>query len=121
MAFKVLQTNVTKYSKLTRLMDYIEKDAFGHPHTYVLSYSQLKEQYEANVRLTDEDFLKNIVQILHNVCIISHLKEIPAYQLVSDEGLIHQMVHFIQFDFWNVDSPQLASVREMYKNLMRLA
>jgi len=74
-------------------MDYKIIDIDGQNKTFNLSYQELKEKYLYFNSLNEETFFKEIPKILHLVCIISFLKEIPAYCLVADECLIHELVH----------------------------
>lgn len=62
---------------------------------YILSYSDLKTDYLDYVSMPDDQFFNDIPKVLHFVCVVSYLKEIPSNILVSDEGIIHQLVHLL--------------------------
>jgi hypothetical protein len=55
---------------------------------FKLSYSELKEEYYKYASMCNEDFIANASKVLHLVCIIAYLKEIPNYLLLADTGLI---------------------------------
>lgn len=74
-------------------MEYIVSDINNNRLTFDFSYQQLKEEYNKIMDLDEKIFFKQLPKILHLVCIISFLKEIPAYILLSDEGLIHEISH----------------------------
>lgn len=74
-------------------MDYIVQDINGNKHTYYLSYEQLKEQFHKFSSMSDSEFFDNVPKILHFVCIVSFLKEIPSSVLLSDNGLLHELIH----------------------------
>jgi hypothetical protein len=81
---------------------------------YILHYSDLKEDYLRYKGMTDKQFLKSLVPALHFVCIVSYLKEAPAYVLLSDEGLIHQMVHLLDKNTKSTVLPKLKEIREQF-------
>ena len=63
--------------------------------TYSVSYNELKEEYEKILLYSDTQFLENIVEVLHTTCIIAYFKELPNICLVSDEGIIHLLIHLL--------------------------
>lgn len=75
------------------MIEYKIQDIYGQDKIFYLSYQELKEKYLYFNSLNEEEFFKEIPKILHLVCIISYLKEIPSYCLVADECLIHELVH----------------------------
>ena len=77
------------------MIEYKIQDIYGQDKIFYLSYQELKEKYLYFNSLNEEEFFKEIPKILHLVCIISYLKEIPSYCLVADECLIHELIHCI--------------------------
>ncbi|MFL6228423.1 MAG: hypothetical protein ACJ741_06555 [Pyrinomonadaceae bacterium] len=88
---------------------------------YVLSYPDLKEDFERYAAMTDDEFLNNLVPALHFVCVVCYFKQLPGYMLTSDEGLIHQMVHLLDGKTRRTALGRLAEIREMFAAVCRLA
>lgn len=63
--------------------------------TFSFNYQELKEEYEKICEYTPQQFLDNVVEILHFTCFISYIKNTPSYILLNDKGLIHELVHLI--------------------------
>jgi hypothetical protein len=66
--------------------------------TFSVSYQELKAKYLSLKNLSDEEFFRDIPDVLHFVCIVCFLKETPSYLLLSDTGLIHQLTHLMCLD-----------------------
>ncbi|CAN5205884.1 hypothetical protein BH09PAT1_BH09PAT1_6350 [soil metagenome] len=94
-------------------------------HRYEFSYPELKDDYENYISMTNTKFFSEIPKVLHFICIVSYVKQIPSYVLLSDEGLIHQLVHLI--DEQTKDEPLVnnnrvkRSIRKDFKVLCKLA
>lgn len=86
---------------------------------YYLSYNNLQERYLEVVNYTDEQFKTNIIEILHLACIISYFKELPAECTISDEGIIHQLVHLMHIP--NEPLIDLTEIRNQFNTLLKLA
>ncbi len=71
-------------------MEYLVNDK-----KYLFSYSELKEDYVKYISMSDAKFFSDIPKVLHFVCIVAYIKETPTYILMSDEGLVHQLVHLM--------------------------
>lgn len=86
---------------------------------YHLSYQELKEDYARFLRMSDAEFLQNLLHAMHFACVVSYLKELPAEGLVSDQGLLHEMIHVLLF---GVDSPDvdLTALRAQFEELLIL-
>lgn len=82
---------------------------------FSLSYSSLREDYLRYTMMPDDEFLANVVDILHFACVVCFVKEVPTYRTLSDTGVIHELVHLLptasgtttplgeirqQFDLW---------------------
>lgn len=95
-------------------------------HTYSFSYSELKRQYQKYVDLTDEEFMADLPHILHFTVFVCWFKQLQARDLLSDIGLIHELVHLLTLDNYadGVDEEQgtsLGSIRAMFNETCRLA
>lgn len=62
---------------------------------YHLSYSELKDAYFTYKNMSNAEFFKDIPKLLHLICIICYMKEVPSDILLIDDGLIHQLVHLL--------------------------
>lgn len=62
---------------------------------FTLSYSSLREDYLRYTMLSDGEFLANITSILHFACVVCYLKEAPTNVVLSDLGIIHELVHLL--------------------------
>lgn len=76
--------------------------------SYSFNYQELKEQYEQIASFTDIEFWNKAAEILHFVCFVGFIKNIPSYILLNDKGLIHELVHIIHLnDFLLIDIEEL--------------
>lgn len=62
---------------------------------YSLSYQSLRDDYVRYSLMSDEEFLGNIVNVLHFACVTCWLKEMNSQHVLSDEGIIHELVHLL--------------------------
>ncbi len=86
-------------------------------HKFNLNYSQLKEDFEDYSNLPDEQFIAKIPEILHFICILSYLKELPAICLVGDTSLMHELIHILN----GIETVQtLKEIRKLFDILMEL-
>lgn len=86
---------------------------------YLLSYSELREEYVRHIEMTDEEFMKNLPSALHLACVICFLKETPSYIVLSDKGVIHQLAHLLHLGDTPLDP--LYEVRALFKESLNLA
>ena len=91
----------------------------GGEYSYILKYSELKEQYIKHVNMSDEEFLKNLPSALHTACIICFLKEIPTYVCLIDEGIIHELTHLLHIP--EDCEKDLKRIRKLFKKQLKLA
>lgn len=74
----------------------ISYDPDSHPDGhYLLSYSSLREDYLRYTMMSDDEFIADLLNILHFTCITCWLKEKQTQYLLGDTGLIHEMVHLL--------------------------
>lgn len=80
---------------------------------YSLSYKQLREHHTRFCGLSDEEFMNELPSALHLATVICYLKELPTYNVLSDKGIIHQLVHLLE----QPDEPtnDLQEIRQQYQ------
>jgi hypothetical protein len=96
-------------------MDYYSRSG----NRYSFSYKELKEKYEEIVNMTNKEFLNSLPSILHFACFVSFIKEIPSYNLLDDEGIIHELVHLL--DIPECCNKNLKSIRKTFKEQLKLS
>ena len=74
-------------------MEYILDDK-----KFSFSYKQLKEQYLKFKEMSEEEFFSDIPRLLHFACFIGWIKELGNDCLISDVGIIHELVHLLEKD-----------------------
>ncbi len=85
---------------------------------YKLSYKELREKYREICSLSLNSFLAKLPEVLHLVCIISYLKEIPNEYLVGDESLIHNIAHLMHIP--NEDLVCAEKIKKQFEKEMKL-
>lgn len=85
---------------------------------YEFSYVTMKEFYDKHVAMTDEEFLENLHSALHLACFICWFKEIPAYDCLSDKGIIHELTHLLHIP--NEPLIVLEDIRKLFKEQLKL-
>lgn len=96
------------------MIEYIIEDRH-----YMLSYQELKEHYNKFKNMSDADFKSNIVDVLHLICIVGYLKEVPSHVLLCDIGLIHEIVHLMKGE--QEYGVNFKSIRAMFNQWMELS
>lgn len=86
---------------------------------YNLSYSDLKEKYITFKNMSDQEFKENLPDAAHLACIICYLKEIPSYNCISDEGIIHELIHLMTCP--NEPVVDLQEIRELFNKQLELS
>lgn len=82
----------------------------GH---YVISYSSLREDYQRYSSMCDEEFRKSLIQVLHFACVCCWFKEKQTQYILSDTGIIHELVHLLE-GFYQGNDVQFHKIREMF-------
>lgn len=85
--------------------------------TYSLSYMELKDHYTTFCEMSDEEFKTKLSSAAHLACIICFLKEIPTSSCLSDEGIVHQLIHLMDT---NDPIINLQQIRELFKKDLEL-
>lgn len=62
---------------------------------YGFSYQQLREDYRRFTLMSDEEFLKNLLDILHFTVFVAYVKELQTQWTCSDTGVIHELIHLL--------------------------
>lgn len=87
---------------------------------YAFSYQDARKSYQHFCSLSDEDFLADLPAALHLACFICFIKEVPTWECLSDQGIVHELAHLIQHGPTG-SSSGLAAVREQFKTVLELA
>ena len=88
---------------------------------YSLDYSSLRDDYWKYKNMSDEDFIENIVDILHFCCVVSYLKQLSAEVVLIDNGIIHELIHLLAEDTRNDALYRLKKIRLLFNKVMELA
>lgn len=100
----------------TTLMEYILDDK-----KFTWSYAELRDTYRVFVNMSDEEFLDDLPAAIHFACFVCFVKEVPSYICLSDTGIVHELVHVLQFGVHGSTDFNLASVRKLFKQQLKLA
>ena len=61
--------------------------------TYVYDANLLEFQYETFKKMSNKEFVENIIDALHYACYVSWLNKLNTDQTLADNGIIHELVH----------------------------
>jgi len=86
---------------------------------YHFSYTELKDEYKRLSGLSDNKFFTNLSKLLHFTIFVSYLKEIPADCLLSDDGIIHELVHLLNKE--TRDDVNKKRLRENWNKILKLS
>lgn len=62
---------------------------------YGFSYQQLRDDYLRFVMMSDDEFLGNLLDILHFACFVCYIKENSTQSVLADTGVIHELIHLL--------------------------
>jgi len=99
-------------------MRYIDVSYDGQKFEYDFSYRECRDLYLKYCRLSDSEFLDKLIEILHFACFVSFLKELSINQTLSDNGIIHQLVHLLHIK--NEVSVRLPLIRKQFEEVLCL-
>lgn len=96
--------------------------------TYSFSYKALKTQFEKYEQLSDAKFLADLPNILHFTVFVCWFKQLKTEDLLSDIGLVHELVHLLCLKDYGVGGPELDdpehstinSIRKLFNDTCRL-
>ena len=63
---------------------------------FLYDKKSLKFSFNTYKEYSNEEFLENIVDILHFAVFACWLKEIPGDDCLSDDGIVHELVHLLK-------------------------
>lgn len=88
-------------------------------HKYHFSYQEMSNLHDKYCTYTDEEFLANIVEIIHFAAFACFFKEMPTHQCLSDAGILHQLIHLLHIP----DEPltNLQGIRELFEKVLKFA
>ena len=95
------------------LMEYVLDDK-----KFSFSYKQLKEQYLKFKEMSEEEFFSDIPRLLHFACFVGWIKELGNDCLISDVGIIHELVHLLEKDVETVLTKE--ELRDKFLTLLEL-
>lgn len=77
----------------------LQWDYFLPPHgvRYSMNLAGLAEDYKRYVEMTDKEFEANLEAAAHFAVFVSFYKNLKPIDCISDIGIIHQLIHLIQF------------------------
>lgn len=86
-----------------------------HGKKYSFSYKDLRDHYDSFCKLSDREFIYQLPNIIHFACFVGYLKELSATDTISDEGIVHKLVHLLC-----ISEPlnDLQEIREQFKQLL---
>lgn len=85
---------------------------------YLLDVTFLKDTYNDFMYMTDQEFIDNAPEALHFACYVCWLKNIPTKDVLSDEGLIHSLVHLLRKSTRNFVN--LKEIRKNFKETLTI-
>lgn len=94
--------------------------------TFAFDYQEMKRLFEMYEAMSDEDFLADLPNILHFTVFVCWFKRLPAKVVLSDIGVIHELVHTLvlvsegkeprsELNTW------FADVRKLFRETCRLS
>lgn len=63
---------------------------------YQYDPEHLKFLYNKFINCSDKEFVDSLPDVLHFACYVSWVKEVDVDLLLSDSGLIHELVHLLK-------------------------
>lgn len=80
--------------------------------TFLYDKKLLKSTYMSCVGYTDNEFIENIIDVLHFAVYVCWIKEISSEDCLADDGIIHELVHLAQKNTRNHSN--LTLIREKF-------
>jgi hypothetical protein len=87
---------------------------------YSASYQDLREEHARFAGMTDKRFLKELPAALHFAVFVCWFKELPSSQVLSDEGIVHQLAHLIHLKGEPLVMARLGEIRELFNKQLQL-
>lgn len=70
--------------------------------------------------MSDEEFLTVLPDALHFACFICFVKELKTEHVLSDTGILHELVHLICDQRLNAEGTSLSEVRALFAKELAL-
>lgn len=88
---------------------------------YSFDYQELVRTFRHFDTLSDAEFLADLKNVLHFAVFVAWLKGLPANDVLSDRGVIHELLHL-----WVIDDPEersrpLSEVRQLFRTELVLS
>tara|TARA_B110000208_G_C11764178_1_gene428000 strand:- start:1117 stop:1416 length:300 start_codon:yes stop_codon:yes gene_type:complete len=80
--------------------------------TFLYDKKFLKSTYKSCVKYTDDEFIENIIDVLHFAVYVCWIKEISSNDCLADDGIVHELVHLAQKNTRNHSN--LSKIREKF-------
>lgn len=87
---------------------------------YGFDYQELKQTYRHFARLTDEEFVADINNVLHFAVHVAWIKGLQARHVLSDRGVIHELIHLLSIEEASERSRDVRQVRILFDREMAL-
>lgn len=85
---------------------------------FVYDHKSLQYAFSTYHECTNEEFLENIVDILHFAVYVCWLKEIPSDECLADDGIIHELVHLLQKN--TIKHSDLENIRKKFNKTLTI-
>ena len=85
---------------------------------FVYDHKSLQYAFSTYRGCTNEEFLENIVDILHFAVYMCWLKEIPSDECLADDGIIHELVHLLQEN--TIKNSNLENIRKKFNKTLTI-
>ena len=87
---------------------------------YYFKYSDLVGLFSKYEQYTDSEFIDNIVEILHFACFVSYMKGLSLEETLSDEGIVHELVHILHIGDEPTISSKITEIRNKFNKLLKI-
>lgn len=61
--------------------------------SYQFDYDMIVFQYNSFKQMSNDEFVKNIIDAIHFACYVSYIKRLDTEKTLSDQGIIHELIH----------------------------
>jgi len=85
---------------------------------FVYDHKSLQYAFSTYRGCTNEEFLENIVDILHFAVYMCWLKEISSDECLADDGIIHELVHLLQEN--TIKHSNLENIRKKFNKTLTI-
>lgn len=87
---------------------------------YVIDYPDLKRLYKLYSNYSNAEFLADLPNIIHFACFVAWFKQMAAYNVLGDDGIIHELVHLL-VHIYDDDETYLHEIRAKFNKQMIIA